>query len=56
MSCASIGFNLRPAACLNVLIVKSKRLINGCGPDARPPKVFSLAPAGLTFVTSIAGI
>ena len=36
--------------------MKSNRFINGCGPDDLPPIVFSLAPAGLTLVTSIAGI
>ena len=56
MSCASIGFRLRPAADLNFAIVKSNKLTNGCGPEDLPPIVLSLAPAGRTLDTSIAGI
>ena len=56
MSWHSIGFRFLPVAFLNLEIVKSNKLISGCGPDDLPPIVLSLAPAGLTFETSIAGI
>ena len=56
MSCTSIEESLRPLACLKVSMTKSKRFFKGSGPDARPPKVFSLAPAGLTLLKSKLGI
>ena len=37
-------------------IVKSNKLTSGCGPEDLPPIVLSLAPAGLTLVTSKDGI
>ena len=55
-SCASIASSLLPAAFLNISIAKSKRFTSGCGPEALPPIVFSLAPAGLMRVTSTFGI
>ena len=56
MSCASIDFNFLPFAILNVSTQYLNKSFNGSGPDARPPKVLSLAPAGLTFDISQFGI
>ena len=56
MSCASIERSFLPAACFIVVTQNSKRFTSGSGPDARPPNVLSLAPAGLTFDTSHVGI
>ena len=47
--------NLRFCAPLNVAIQKLNRSIKGAGPEALPPNVFSLAPAGLTSETSHLG-
>ena len=51
-SCASRSVSLRPAALRNRATVKLNRSTSGAGPDARPPKVLSLAPAGRTLLTS----
>ena len=48
--------SLRPAAFLRTLTVKFIRLSSGSGPLARPPKVFSGAPAGRTLLRSHFGI
>ena len=56
MSCASIEDSLRPLASLKVCTVKLNRSTRGAGPEARPPKVFSLAPAGRTLDVSHLGI
>ena len=47
--------NFLPAATLNRSTVKLNRSAKGSGPEARPPKVFSLAPAGRTLVKSHLG-
>jgi hypothetical protein len=46
MSWHSIEVNLRPAALLNDATVKLNRDPNGSGPDALPPNVLRVAPAG----------
>src|SRR5210317_973537 len=46
MSWHSILFSLRPAAPLNLATTNLNKSFNGSGPEARPPKVLSLAPAG----------
>ena len=48
--------SLRVCAVLNVPTTNINKSINGAGPDALPPNVFSLAPAGLTNDTSHLGI
>ncbi|MDA8565885.1 hypothetical protein N9K99_06865 [Schleiferiaceae bacterium] len=48
--------SLRPAAFWNISTQKLNRSIKGSGPEARPPKVFSLAPAGRTLLMSHSGI
>ena len=47
-----MGYNLLPAAPLNIPIQNRYKSIKGSGPDALPPNVLSLAPAGLTSSTS----
>jgi len=49
MSWHSMLDNLRPCADLNVLVTKLNRSTRGAGPEALPPNVFSLAPAGRTW-------
>ena len=54
-SCASRSVSLRPAAFLNIATVNSNRDTRGAGPEALPPNVLSLAPAGRTLLTSHEG-
>ena len=48
--------SLRPCASLNLATTKLNSSIKGAGPEARPPNVLSLAPAGRTFDISHVGI
>ena len=56
ISCASNALSLRPLAFVNVFTTNSNNSTNGPGPEARPPNVFNLVPAGLTLLTSQVGI
>ena len=47
ISWASNDVSLRPPAPLNIFTQKWNKSSKGSGPDARPPKVFNGAPAGL---------
>ena len=52
MSWHSIGNSLRPAAPLNLSITNWNSSSRGAGPEARPPNVLSLSPAGRTSEVS----
>ena len=56
MSWHSMEVSLRPAARRKLSTVKRNSSSNGAGPLARPPKVFSLAPAGRTLLRSHLGV
>ena len=53
---ASIGLSFLPTAVQNEATVKLNKSTKGAGPDARPPKVFNGAPAGLILLTSHFGM
>jgi hypothetical protein len=48
MSCASIGRKKLPCLAKILALANSNIFLSGAGPDALPPFVFKIAPAGLT--------
>ena len=55
ISCASSEVSFRPVAPRNFATTYLNKSTSGSGPDALPPKVLSLAPAGRTPETSHLG-
>src|SRR5690606_18754161 len=55
MSWHSRELSLRPTAPLNLLMTNLNKSSRGPGPEALPPNVLSLAPAGRTLETSHLG-